>query len=98
MAYSSTNTITAADYNSFVSTVNGVIGVGSGTKGYNQTALSSVSATDQITAAHWTGLLTAVTNAATHQGTSVTIQAEVILVIRHQAILYTLLTVHKQLV
>jgi len=73
MAYSSTNTITAADYNSFVSTVNGVIGVGSGTKGYNQTALSSVSATDQITAAHWTGLLTAVTNAATHQGTSVTI-------------------------
>jgi len=73
MAYSSTNTITAADYNSFVATVNGAIGVGSGTKGYNQSALSTVSATDQITAAHWTGLLTAVTNAATHQGTSVTI-------------------------
>lgn len=73
MAYSSTNTITAADYNSFVSTVNGVIGVGSGTKGYNQSTLSTVSATDEITAAHWTALLTAVNNAATHQGTSVTI-------------------------
>jgi hypothetical protein len=73
MAYSSTNTITAADYNAFVSTVNGVIGVGSGTKGYNQSNLTTVSATDEITAAHWTALLTAVTNAATHQGTSVTI-------------------------
>jgi hypothetical protein len=73
MAYSSTNTITAADYNSFVATVNGVIGVGSGTKGYNQSTLTTVSATDQITAAHWTALLAAVSKAATHQGTSVTI-------------------------
>ncbi len=73
MTYSSSNTITAADYNSFVSTVNGVIGTGSGSKGYGQTALSTVSATDQITAADWTALLTAVNNAATHQGTSVDI-------------------------
>ena len=69
MAYSTS----ASDYNAFVSTVNGVIGVGSGTKGYNQSNLTTVSATDSITAAHWTALLTAVTNAATHQGTSVTI-------------------------
>lgn len=73
MAYSSSNTITASDYNTFVGTVNGVIGTGSGSKGYGQTALSTVSATDQITAAHWTALLTAVNNAATHQGTTVTI-------------------------
>ena len=63
MTYSSSNTITAADYNSFVSTVNGVIGTGSGSKGYGQTALTTVSATDQITAAQWTALLTAVNNA-----------------------------------
>ena len=73
MAYSSSNTITAADYNSFVSTVNGVIGTGSGSKGYGQTALSTVSATDQITAGNWTALLTAVNTAATHQGTTVDI-------------------------
>jgi hypothetical protein len=73
MAYSSNNTITAADYNSFVSTVNGVIGTGSGSKGYGQSDLSTVSATDQITAAHWTSLLGAVNTAATHQGTSVSI-------------------------
>ena len=73
MAYSTGNTITAADYNSFVATVNGVIGAGSGSKGYQQSTLSTVSATDEITAAHWTALLTAVNNAATHQGTSVTI-------------------------
>jgi hypothetical protein len=73
MAYSSTSTITAADYNSFVSTVNGVIGTGSGTKGYLQSSLSTVSATDSITAAHWTALLAATTKAALHQGTSITI-------------------------
>jgi len=73
MAYSSSNTITASDYNSFVSTVNGVIGAGSGSKGYGQTDLSTVSSTDQITAAHWTALLGAVNNAANHQGTTVAI-------------------------
>lgn len=73
MTYSSNNTITASDYNAFVSTVNGVIGAGSGSKGYGQSDLSTVSATDQITAAHWTALLTAVNNAATHQGTTVAI-------------------------
>lgn len=73
MTYSSSNTITASDYNSFVNTVNGVIGTGSGSKGYGQSTLTTVSATDQITAAHWTALLSAVSTAATHQGTSVTI-------------------------
>ena len=60
MTYSTGNIITAADYNSFVSTVNGAIGTGSGSKGYGQSALSTVSATDQITAAQWTALLNAV--------------------------------------
>ena len=73
MAYSSNNIITAADYNTFVGTVNGVIGTGSGSKGYGQSSLSTVSATDQITAAHWTALLGAVTTAASHQGTTVSI-------------------------
>ena len=73
MAYSTGNTITAADYNSFVATVNGVIGAGSGSKGYQQSTLSTVAQTDEITAAHWTALLDAVNKAAAHQGTSVTL-------------------------
>ena len=57
-----------------MNTVNGVIGTGSGSKGYGQTALSTVSATDQITAGNWTALLTAVNNVLhTRAGTTVDI-------------------------
>ena len=72
MTYSSGNTILATDYNTFVGTVNTVIGPAasyqSGT-GYGQSTLSTVSATATIGASEWANLITAVKTAATHQGT-----------------------------
>lgn len=76
MTYSSGNTILAADYNSFVSTVNTVIGNSASYRsgsGYGQTSLSTVSASATVSASSWATLMTAVTNAATHQGTSINI-------------------------
>lgn len=74
MTYSSGNTILATDYNTFVGTVNTVIGPSasyqSGT-GYGQSTLATVAATNTITAAQWASLITAVKNAATHQGTTI---------------------------
>jgi hypothetical protein len=76
MTYSSGNTILAADYNSFVSTINTVIGNSASYKsgsGYGQSSIATVSASATIGASEWGTLMTAVTNAATHQGTSITI-------------------------
>ena len=76
MTYSSGNTILAADYNSFVSTVNTVIGNSASYRsgsGYGQTSLSTVSASATVSASSWATLMTAVTNAATHQGTTINI-------------------------
>jgi hypothetical protein len=75
MTYSSGNTILAADYNSFVSTVNTVIGVGSTQSGigYGQTSLSTVAASSTVSASQWSTLLNAVRTAATHQGTSINV-------------------------
>lgn len=74
MTYSSGNTILAADYNTFVGTVNTVIGpsasLQSGT-GYNQSTLSTVAASATIGATEWGNIITAVKNAAQHQGTTV---------------------------
>ena len=78
MTYSSGNTILAADYNTFVGTVNTVIGpsasLQSGT-GYNQSTLSTVAASATVGASEWGTLITAVKTAATHQGTTVDLPA-----------------------
>lgn len=77
MTYSSGNTILAADYNNLVATVNTVIGVGStqsGT-GYGQSSLSTVAGSGTIGASEWANIITAVKNAATHQGTSINLPA-----------------------
>ena len=74
MTYSSGNTILAADYNSFVNTVNGVIGESASYQsgdGYGATELSTVSASGTVNASSWGTLIDAVKKAATHQGTSV---------------------------
>jgi len=76
MTYSSGNTILAADYNSFVSTVNTVIGNSASYQsgsGYGQSSLATVATSATVTAAQWAALMTAVSNAATHQGTSINI-------------------------
>lgn len=78
MTYSSGNTILAADYNGFVSTVNSVIGNSASYRsgsGYGQSSLSTVSASGTVQAASWATLITAVKNAASHQGTTVDLPA-----------------------
>lgn len=74
MTYSSGNTILANDYNTFIGTVNTVIGNSASyqsTSGYGQSSLASVSASGTVTAASWASLIAAVKLAATHQGTTI---------------------------
>jgi hypothetical protein len=77
MTYSVGNLISAADYNGFVSTtlggnVNVIWGTGAGADGYGQTALSTVSAAGNITAAQWASLVNTVSNIGAHQGPTLT--------------------------
>lgn len=70
MAYSSNGLIEASDYNNFINganQINTVWATGTGDVGYGQTALSTVSAPNVVTATQWTNLLNAVTNARAHQ-------------------------------
>jgi len=73
MAYSAGSTILDDDYNGFATSVNGYWGSGSGDSGYGQTnTISSVAAGATITATQWSTLLTRISSAASHQGTSIT--------------------------
>jgi hypothetical protein len=77
MTYTSGGLIQATDYNGFVSTtsganVNNVWGAGSGDSGWGQTALSTVAATNTITATQWASLVNTLTNMGAHTGTTIT--------------------------
>lgn len=74
MTYSSGNTILATDYNTFRSTVNGVVGPSASYKsgdGYGDSDIAAVSASATVNASNWNTLIDAVKKAATHQGTSI---------------------------
>ena len=74
MTYSSGNTILATDYNTFVGTVNAVVGPSSSYRsgdGYGDSALATVSASATVNSTSWNNLIDAVKKAATHQGTTV---------------------------
>jgi len=78
MTYSSGNTILATDYNTFVGTVNTVIGNSASyqsSAGYGQTTIASVSASGTVNASEWATLIAAVKLAATHQGTTINLPA-----------------------
>jgi hypothetical protein len=72
MAYTAGDNILDDEYNAFVSSAsspygyNHFAGTGSGAYGLGQTAISTVSAGDTITAAQWNSLFTAMTNIANH--------------------------------
>jgi len=73
MAYSSGDLILDDHYNGFASDTNDVWGSGSGDYGYGQSnTVSSVSAGSTITATQWATLLSRITSAANHQGSSIT--------------------------
>ena len=77
MTYTSGGLIEATDYNGFVSTtvnanVNDVWSTGSSDKGWGQTALSTVSATNLVTATQWASLVNTIATMGSQTGTSIT--------------------------
>jgi hypothetical protein len=70
MTYATNGLIQASDFNTLGTTFNNVWNVGSGNTGYGQTAISSVSQGDIVTApGFWATLVSNMTTAASHQGT-----------------------------
>jgi hypothetical protein len=71
MAYTAGHDITTAEFNGFANQVNTVWGVGTGNSGYGQTTtVSTIVATNTVTATQWTTLLARGNSAASHQGTT----------------------------
>ena len=73
MTYSSGGLIQAADYNNFINgsnQFNTVWSTGTGNAGYGQTAIATVSASNQVTASQWASLINNLNNALTHQSGS----------------------------
>ena len=78
MAYSQGGLIEATDYNNLIGTspssttnkINTVWSVGSGSAGYGQTALSTVSVAGTVTATQWATLINTLNSALTHQSGS----------------------------
>lgn len=74
MTYSTGSVILATDYNTFVGDVNKVWNDSGANDnyGYGQTAISTVAATNTVTATQWSTLLSRISSAASHQGTTIT--------------------------
>lgn len=77
MTYTSGGLIQATDYNGFVSTtaganVNDVWATGASDKGWGQSALATVSATNTITATQWASLVNTLASMGSQTGTTIT--------------------------
>ena len=77
MTYSAGGLIQSTDYNGFVSTtaganVNDIWGTGSGDKGWGQTALATVAATNTVTATQWASLVNTLSSMGSQTGTTLT--------------------------
>lgn len=77
MTYATGGTIEAADYNGFVANtvdanVNDIWGVGSGSKGWGQTPLATVSQGATVTATVWASLVNTIATMSQHTGVSIT--------------------------
>ena len=77
MTYSSGGLIQATDYNGFVSTtasanINDIWAAGSGDKGYGQTAVSTVSAADTVSATQWASLVNTLSSLGSQTNTAIT--------------------------
>lgn len=74
MAYTSGDPILDDEYNGFVANnsqnLNGLLGTGSGVRGYGQTTISTVSPGTTITATQWATILDKIDAIANHQGTT----------------------------
>jgi hypothetical protein len=77
MTYSAGGLIQAVDYNGFANdtggaNANGVWATGSTDRGYGQSALGTVAATNTVTATQWASLVNTISSIASHQGTTIT--------------------------
>lgn len=80
MTYAQYGLVQAADYNALTggptstttNTFNAVWAAGSGNAGYGQTALANVNIGDNVAASNWANLVNKTSNAASHQGSSIT--------------------------
>lgn len=80
MTYAVGGLIQASDFNTLVggnptttaNTLNAVWATGGGQAGYGQTAVGNVSAASIVAASNWASLVNTTSNAALHQGTSIT--------------------------
>lgn len=78
MTYAAGGSIQATDYNTLIgtgataNTLNAVWSTGSSTAGYGQTALANVTAGNTVAASDWANLVNRTSNAASHQGSSIT--------------------------
>lgn len=76
MTYSTGGLIQAADFNAIINSntpnFNGIWSTGSGSSGYGQTAVSTVTATGPVAATSWNSLITKMASTATHQGSTIT--------------------------
>ncbi len=79
MTYAQFGLVQAADYNALVggeptstaNTLNATWATGSGNAGYGQTAEGNVAIGDSVTAVKWANLVNKTSNAASHQGSSI---------------------------
>lgn len=75
MTYAVSGLIQIDDYNGFINTntpnVNNIWSTGSGNSGYGQTLLPAVIGNRLILASNWANLLSAISDAADHQGTTI---------------------------
>ena len=77
MTYSVGGLIQATDYNGFANdtggaNANGIWATGSTDRGYGQSALGTVAATNTVTATQWASLVNTISSIASHQGTTIT--------------------------
>lgn len=80
MSYAQGNEILASDLNTFIGSdptatanvLNTVWATGGSAAGYGQTAVPTVAVGDEIYASNWANLITTTSNAALHQGSSIT--------------------------
>lgn len=71
MAYASGGLIEATHYNGFVASVNALWGAGTGSRGYGQsTTLSTVAASNTVTATQWATLIARIDSMSQHQSGS----------------------------
>jgi len=79
MAYTSGDTIEATHYNGFVASVNALWGTGTSNRGIGQTTtISTVSATNTITATQWSTLLDRIRSISDHYGQDASITVDTV--------------------